>query len=255
MSTYVRVVRQTTNRLFFGYMLIRNDGAIFQIGDGMQNHGDGTNTAGATGYTDYVGGDFTPDGSSYRLIRSNGDVYAFGPQANTLNAGSPLANPIVGLFTDPSTSSGYWFLDNTGGVATYGTANFWGALTTTNVATMCVRPDGQGYYIIDQTGSYWGYGTGTSTGSFTVTAPGHIQPGGECSPSGNGFTVCDDIGGVYCVGDATFENSPFGVGQTPLPDFIGSICCSGSGGGYWLSGKSKGGIWTFGDAKFRGGLS
>jgi hypothetical protein len=68
------------------------------------------------------------------------------------------------------------------------------------------------------------------------------------TPSGRGYWVAAQDGGVFAYGDAPFFGS---AGATPLNQPIVGITSTPSGRGYWLVGRD-GGVFTFGDARFFG---
>ncbi len=68
------------------------------------------------------------------------------------------------------------------------------------------------------------------------------------TPSGNGYWLAGDDGGVFGFGDATFHGS---MGGARLSSPIVDIVASRSGGGYWLVG-ADGAVFGFGDASFAG---
>jgi hypothetical protein len=68
------------------------------------------------------------------------------------------------------------------------------------------------------------------------------------TPSGRGYWLAADDGGVFSFGDARFHGSTGGIRlNQPVVD----IASSASGGGYWLV-ASDGGVFSFGDAHFYG---
>jgi Transglycosylase-like domain len=68
------------------------------------------------------------------------------------------------------------------------------------------------------------------------------------TPSGHGYWVAAQDGGVFAFGDASFFGS---VGGTVLNQPIVGIAATPSGHGYWLVGRD-GGVFAFGDAPFLG---
>lgn len=68
------------------------------------------------------------------------------------------------------------------------------------------------------------------------------------SPSGNGYTIVAEDGGVFAFGDAVFVGS---MGDKMLNAKIVDAAATPSGHGYWLL-AADGGIFTFGDAAFLG---
>lgn len=89
----------------------------------------------------------------------------------------------------------------------------------------------------------------------TVVAPSFgpaadIQP----TPSGNGYWILNEDGGVFTYGDAPFFGSIFGT--VPKGTAV-AIRCTPTGKGYWIltSSTNQGlndGVFAFGDAKFYG---
>ncbi len=70
----------------------------------------------------------TADGQGYYLVGADGGVFAFGDARFWGSMGGrPLAQPVVGIATDPSTG-GYWLAAEDGGVFSYGGAAFRGSL-------------------------------------------------------------------------------------------------------------------------------
>lgn len=72
----------------------------------------------------------------------------------------------------------------------------------------------------------------------------------EATPSGRGYWMAAEDGGVFCFGDAMFFGS---LGDRVLNDVIVEIIGSPSGGGYALV-AADGGVFTFGDFRFQGSL-
>ena len=68
------------------------------------------------------------------------------------------------------------------------------------------------------------------------------------TPSGRGYWVAAQDGGVFAYGDAPFFGS---AGSAPLNQPIVGIASTPSGRGYWLVGRD-GGVFAFGDARFFG---
>jgi hypothetical protein len=74
--------------------------------------------------------------------------------------------------------------------------------------------------------------------------------GMDATPSGNGYWLVAEDGGVFAFGDARFFGS---MGGRPLNRPIVDMARTPSGKGYWLV-ASDGGIFSFGDAKFHGSM-
>jgi hypothetical protein len=68
------------------------------------------------------------------------------------------------------------------------------------------------------------------------------------TPSGHGYRLVGSDGGIFNIGDATFDGS---TGAMVLNKPIVGMVSSASGMGYWLV-AADGGIFNFGDAPFFG---
>ncbi len=68
------------------------------------------------------------------------------------------------------------------------------------------------------------------------------------TPSGAGYWIAAEDGGVFSFGDAQFYGS---TGATPLNKPVVGIASTPTGHGYWLV-AADGGIFSFGDARFYG---
>jgi hypothetical protein len=80
-----------------------------------------------------------------------------------------------------------------------------------------------------------------------TTAPQAVV-GMAATPTGKGYWLTDNRGGVYTYGDASFSGSLYGVKlAAPIVGIVGTS----TGQGYWLV-AADGGIFTFGDAGFDG---
>ncbi len=72
--------------------------------------------------------------------------------------------------------------------------------------------------------------------------------GGSNTPSGNGYWMVAQDGGIFAFGDATFHGS---TGHLTLNQPIVGMAPTPSGNGYWMVAQD-GGIFAFGDATFHG---
>lgn len=70
------------------------------------------------------------------------------------------------------------------------------------------------------------------------------------TPSGRGYWLVGEDGGVFAYGDAPFIGSLPALGVKPNNPIV-AAAVTPSGGGYWLVG-SDGGVYSFGDARFMG---
>jgi GH25 family lysozyme M1 (1,4-beta-N-acetylmuramidase) len=100
-------------------------------------------------------------------------------------------------------------------------------------------------------------------GALSLFAPAYSAQGGHVNlnkpisafaltPSGKGYWMVGEDGGVFAEGDATDHGSLPGLHVVPSAPVIG-IAAMHDGGGYWLVG-SDGGIFCFGNAKMFGSM-
>src|SRR5207248_7687951 len=68
------------------------------------------------------------------------------------------------------------------------------------------------------------------------------------TPSGQGYWLVAQDGGIFAFGDAAFLGS---TGNLHLVQPIVGMAATASGAGYWLV-AADGGVFTFGDAAFGG---
>ncbi len=197
-------------------------------GTGTGTTGTGTGTTGTgTGTETNVG---------YWMATAEGGVLPFGgapPEGSVPSELGPnvkLAAPVVGMAKDDS-GDGYWLVAQDGGVFTFGNAPYLGNT-----------------YTIGFTGL---------TGPHPLAAPiVGIAP----TPSGQGYWLVAQDGGVFTFGNAPFEGNTYTDGLTglggsnPLPSPVVAMAATPSGEGYWLVSRS-GHVWTFGDAPTLGSTS
>ena len=70
----------------------------------------------------------TPDGRGYRMVASDGGIFAFGTASFAGSMGATHLNqPVVGMATT-ATGGGYWLVASDGGVFTFGDAPFLGSM-------------------------------------------------------------------------------------------------------------------------------
>jgi uncharacterized protein YkwD len=85
-------------------------------------------------------------------------------------------------------------------------------------------------------------------GSVALSAIRRPITGMASTPSGRGYWLAADDGGVFSFGDAQFYGSTGNIRlNRPIVDIAGTV----SGRGYWLV-ASDGGVFSFGDAHFYG---
>jgi sugar lactone lactonase YvrE len=191
-----------------------------------------------------------PDRNGYRLVASDGGIFAFGDAAFFGSTGAlTLARPIVGLAATPS-GQGYRLVASDGGIFAFGDAGFFGstgALTLARpIVGMAATPSGRGYWLVASDGGIFAFG---DAGFFGSTGALHLAKpivGMAPSRTGNGYWLVASDGGIFAFGDASFFGSTGNIG---LAQPIVGMAATPSGRGYWLV-ASDGGIFAFGDAGF-----
>ena len=193
-----------------------------------------------------------PSGDGYRLVASDGGIFAFGDAGFFGSTGAlTLTKPIVGLASTPS-GQGYWLVASDGGVFAFGDAGFFGstgALTLSRpIVGMAATRSGRGYWLVASDGGVFAFGDAGffgSTGAIKLSKPiVGITP----SATGHGYRLVASDGGLFSFGDAGFFGS---TGALTLAKPIVGMAATPSGEGYWLV-ASDGGIFSFGDAGFFG---
>ncbi len=156
------------------------------------------------------------------------------------------------LAADPR--GGYWTVNSSGGVSSYGGAPLFGSPEVSGlklakpIVGMAATPDGQGYWLVGSDGGIFTYGDATfygSTGALHLNQP---VVGMAATPDGQGYWLVASDGGIFTFGDATFYGS---TGALHLNQPVVGMAATPDGQGYWLV-ASDGGIFTFGDATFYG---
>ena len=114
---------------------------------------------------------------------------------------------------------------------------------------MTADPSG-GYWTVNWVGAVTGHGGAPTFGSPALSGVKLTKPivGMAATPSGKGYWLVGNDGGVFSYGDAKFYGS---AGALHLHAPIVGMASTPDGLGYWLV-ATDGGIFTFGDAKFYG---
>jgi len=215
----------------FGYYVIDSSGSSQSVGYAPEGPG----TSGSQ--TSVVGAAANPTGEGYWTVSADGEVVAhngatfygdtFSNGITGLGGAHPLNAPIVGI-APTSNGQGYWLVAADGGIFTYGNAQYHGTPYSDGI-------------------------TGLG-GAHPLNAPiSAIIP----TPTGSGYRLIAQDGGVFDFGNAAFYGSTYSDGITglggahPLNAPIIGGEASADGQGYWLIG-ADGGVFTFGDAIFSG---
>ena len=192
--------------------------------------------------------------AGYRLVASDGGVFAFGNSRYYGSLGNLHLNaPIVGAVPTVD-DHGYWLVASDGGVFSFGDARFYGSTGNVHLAQpvvgMAAAPDGQGYWLVARDGGVFSFGPGArfrgSTGGIHLRAP---VVNIAADPANSGYWLFASDGGVFSFGGAPFYGSTGGIALTrPV---VGAASAA-TGNGYWMV-ASDGGIFSFGPgARFHG---
>ena len=192
------------------------------------------------------------DVSTYRLVASDGGIFAYGNAGFFGSTGGITLNqPIVGSADTPS-GKGYWLVASDGGIFNYGDAGFFGSAGSVPlvkpIVGMASTPSGRGYWLVASDGGIFNYGDAAfkgSTGGIPLARP---VVGMAPTPTGQGYFLVASDGGIFAYGDAAFKGSTGGI---PLVRPVVGMTTTSSGRGYWLV-ASDGGVFAYGEAGFLG---
>jgi len=183
-------------------------------------------------------------GPGYRLVASDGGVFAFGDGFFGSAGALPLKAPVVGIADTPS-GNGYWLVASDGGVFSYGDARFQGSMGARHLSApivgMAATPDGNGYWLVASDGGVFSFGDAPFLGSMGGKRLSAPIVGMAATPDGNGYWLVASDGGVFSFGDAPFLGS---MGAVRLRRPVVGMAAN-PGGGYWLV-ASDGGVFSFG---------
>jgi hypothetical protein len=118
------------------------------------------------------------------------------------------------------------------------------------IVAAAAHPSGQGLWAVGRDGSVWTWGTSMEVYGdvkFDSAEPPAIVP----TPTGQGYYIAMDDGGVHARGDAHFYGSKPNTNGHDVTGMALSIGHDGRVNGYYLV-ASDGGIHTFGSAPFWG---
>ena len=128
-----------------------------------------------------------------------------------------------------------------------------GGTTTTTLPGGNVAPSNRkGYWMVGADGKVYGFGTAQKFGDAGLT-PGTQAVDLEPTPTGDGYWVVDDAGGVAAFGDAVYRGAPDSF-TIKGDEKVTSLSSTPTGKGYWMF-TSKGRVLTFGDAAHYGDMA
>jgi hypothetical protein len=162
------------------------------------------------------GGNLPAPVQGYRLVASDGGVFAFGNAAFYGSTGGVvLARPIVGMAATAD-GKGYWLVASDGGVFAFGDAAFYGStggvVLARPIVGMAATADGKGYWLVASDGGVFAFGDAAfygSTGGVVLARP---IVGMAATAAGKGYWLIASDGGVFNFGDALYLGS---LGETP----------------------------------------
>jgi hypothetical protein len=180
------------------------------------------------------------------LAVSHWRVAAFGNQTpyGWLHDPAGRGNP-----THLATDAGYWMVEASGTVHSFGNAINYGSSSASAVA-IASRREGSGYWIANSSGVVRGFGAST-----VYTGPPALRFGEwvttiSATPSGNGYWLFSNLGRAFASGDAKLYGD---MSASHLNGPIVASVATPTGHGYYMVG-ADGGIFAFGDAVFRGSM-
>jgi hypothetical protein len=191
-------------------------------------------------------------GGGYRLVATDGGVFAYGTAGFYGSTGDLVLNqPIRTMATTPS-GKGYWLAAEDGGMFAFGDAGFFGSTGSMKlnrpIVGMAPTPTGRGYWLVASDGGIFSFGDAGffgSTGSLRLNKP---IVGMAPTVTGNGYWLVASDGGVFAFGDAAFFGS---TGDLRLNSPIVGASATATGDGYWFV-AADGGVFAFGAAPFVG---
>jgi hypothetical protein len=124
--------------------------------------------------------------------------------------------------------------------------------TTTTLPRINPPSNRRGYWMVGADGKVYGFGTAQHFGDAGLT-PGTQAVDLEPTPTGLGYWVVDDAGGVAALGDAVYHGAPDSF-MLKAGEKVTSLSSTATGKGYWMF-TNKGRVLTFGDAISYGDLS
>ncbi len=198
--------------------------------------------------------DDDPRRFGYRLVASDGGIFAYGDAPFYGSTGSiKLNKPINGMAPTPS-GAGYWMVASDGGIFAFGDAGFFGSTGGMSlrdpIVGLSTTPSGRGYRMVTSGGEVFSFGDAPRLAVESLASrPAQPIMGIASTPSGAGYWLVGRDGQVTAFGDAPSLGSTGALSQP-----IAAITSTPTGNGFWLV-TADGGLFSFGDAKFFGNLA
>ncbi len=177
------------------------------------------------------------------------------PTTTSTTASTTTTSPAAVVTSSPSSATpGYWLVDSSGGVGSYGGVPFRSSLqsTRTNAQTVALVPtnDGGGYWLAGADGGVFSFGDASYYGSLAGQRLNAGVVSLAASVTDRGYWLASADGGVFAFGNAGYFGSAVGARLTAP---VVAILSTPDSGGYWLV-SSDGGVFAFGDARYLGSL-
>ena len=193
--------------------------------------------------------------SGYLMVGDQGKVDAFGDVAYRGDAWGDLDSARAAHLETVGSGTGYWILDDSGRVASFGSARQYGEMAASHrlpgekAVSLGAVPGGAGYWIFTDAGRVFPFGWARAYGDLSGVRLNRPIVAAAGTPTGRGYVMVSDDGGVFAFGDARFAGS---MGGQHLNSPIRSIAVDGDGDGYWLA-ATDGGVFAF-HAPYHGSL-
>jgi hypothetical protein len=169
-----------------------------------------------------------------------------------INQALPGTYAAIAATSGPGGCPGYWLVDASGQVRSFGGAPLFGSLTTAPnvpIVGITATSDHHGYWLLGADGGVFSFGDARffgSTGGIHLNAPVIAM---TSTRDGGGYYLAAQDGGVFSFGDAEFRGS---TGDLRLNAPVVGMAATPNGDGYWLV-AADGGVFSF-SAPFLGGM-
>jgi hypothetical protein len=182
-------------------------------------------------------------GPGYWLVGADGGVFAFNAPFEGSGSPRPGSPGLCPFAFGPTINIPSASLANSGGV-----------VSDRNCVGIAASKMSSGYWVANFTSLPSAFGSAAALGQLGCSGLNGASIGWTgitATPSGRGFLLVSQNGGVLGCGDATPRG---GVTNLHLAGSIVGIASTPDGLGYWLA-SSDGNVFTFGDAHFYGSLA
>ncbi len=228
-----------------GYRMVTAAGEVHVFGD----YGWFGNAA--TGRASAVDMEATPSHDGYWIVDEGGHVFSFGDAGYHGGAPGLAAGEAVTSLSGTRSGGGYWLFTSKGRVFAYGDAPHLGDMSGIRlngpVLDSIPTVTGMGYYMVASDGGIFTFGDAEFLGSMGASVLNAPVQSLVPDPDGSDYWLVAADGGIFTF-DAIFYGSMGGVRlNRPVTGMVGSA------NGYLMVAEDDG-IFSFGDAPFRGSL-